>query len=504
MDNTKALADLIVGYINERRNDKEGRFYKDAPKNKKGIEIGGINSRLSKIVSRLIDDQAAVDAINKAKQPKEQAPLSFQQDRFQKLLNLLPEETIDDELSVLQAEHHQFSLSLEQEFDPITWLTNWTPKAKDISFATHVAKLTHSSSKSSSILDATTETSPRYLTTNSLTGAYIDTAAANAASLPIADVLNLSIDGISLLDCMKSGDDKVFSHLTDNKALIAEWCEGLKQAYDSTQKQSYFLNKQVYFPIKQPSNTPNDYDLLLPLVSSSLVHSLHLEHQKYYSEETTAAREQRRKEKYHPTETKSYPSKAYLHVTRSNHSNASSLNGKRGGRMALFCAAPPQWQSHVISVVNKSTIFDKQLSYQLRNETSELRDYLRLLHNKSLSTSEPDRNRVINKKLTYLSDAFFFYVQVINQNETTPNWTQDSDLPIEQQLLFEPLRDDNEAQTNLLDKQWLKDLSASYGLWLSRQIQTKQLPITNIQSAQWTQHFLLALKEYIAVQEVAL
>ncbi|GKT11567.1 MAG: CRISPR-associated protein Csy1 [Thiomicrorhabdus sp.] len=499
----KALAHEIKAYIRDRRDKKQESLFKDKPKkNKQGVvSNGAINARLAVIVENHLDDKEAYAAVIKSKKNKDQTSLEFQKVKYKKLLSLIPENIVDTDLLDLKSELHSLIQSSEDEYDTVTWLTEYSPKAKDISFATHVGKLTHSSSKSSSILDITTEKSDRYLTTNRLDNIVIDTASSNAASLPIAAVLQLSVDGISVLNCLKNGDVSFFKHITNNDTLINTWCNQLKQAYDSSQKKSYFLSKQTYFPIDD-----GHYHLLLPLKSSSLIHALHLEHKKYWDdEEREFARKQKSAKKYSSVETISYPNKAYLHVTGSNHSNASSLNGQRGGRVSLLPTTPPQWRSKGGSYLKKTSFFGKTLSYVLTDDINDLKKYLLLLKSKKLSISEPARHAVIMRKLEIISEHFFDYIQTINVRKAEEGWTCNSQLPIEQQLLLEPCRDDEIAKNVKINKEWQEKLSKSYGKWLNDQLKKKStLALKPIHTELWGRYFLNELREFIATQEVML
>jgi CRISPR-associated protein Csy1 len=495
-----SLARAIVSYIESRRDNKIESYYKDKPKrNKQGIIVNGaINIRLSELLKRITQEKEVIIFIEKSKKGKGQSPLAFQQEKHQKLLSLLPSDFFDEEILELKSSLHEFLVNIEEEYNSVTWLSKMASKAMDISFATHVAKLTHSSSKGSSILDVTADRINQYLTTNTLIEPAIDTASSNAASLPIADVLKLSVDGVSVLDCLKQDDTEIFQQLTDNQALIESWCNQLKQAYDSTQKQSYFLAKQTYFPIGG-----GEYHLLLPLTSSSLVHALHLEHKKYWDEEQELARTKKSDKKYSSIVIRTYPNKAYFHITGSNHSNASALNGQRGGRMALLAATPPQWSSRLPSYANKDDIFDKKLSYELGDEINDLKKYLLLIESKQLSASEPKRNAAVIRKLQAISEHLFEYIQQVNSCEGNQGWTIDSHLPIEQQLLFEPWRDDDNAQATKTNHEWQRTLSQSYSRWLNKQLKQKnKLLLTPIHEALWSEHFQHELREFVATQEL--
>jgi CRISPR-associated protein Csy1 len=501
---TEQLSKKIIGYIYSRRDKKEEEFLKaKAKKNKQGeITNGAINIQLLNIVKKLSDDTKTITIIEKAKKTREQTALAFQQDKYKQLMALIADDVIDGRLHTIKTKYQDFVLANNNEHAPVTWLNQWVVKAKDISFATHVGKLTHSSSKSSSILDTTVEINNSYLTTNSLDSLEVDTAATNAASLPIADVLKLTVNGISVLDCLKQGDKSLFQKLTNDDALIDEWGNQLKQAYDSTQKQSYFLSKQIYFPTQK-----GQYHLLLPLASSSLIHVLHLEHKNYWEDEQVIARKQKSAKMYSPAITCTYPNKALLSITSNikAHSNVSPLNKERLGKVSLLSATPPQWRSRLASYIERATVFDKALAFELREEINELKNYLLLIKNKSLSISEPKRNAAVMNKLQTISSQLFNYVETINNNETMVGWTIESKLSIEQQLMFEPWREDEAVKALKINNQWQKTLSKTYGRWLNQQLtQKSHLTPTTIHAALWADCFLLELREMVATQEVAL
>lgn len=505
----QALANEINAYVGMRRDNKEDNFLKSkSEKNKQGkVTNGAINERMltlvkelnkeKKLIKATEDIKKIIDETGKSKKTKEQTSLEFQQTKYNKLILLTGSDVSSQELFDLKAEYAEFVAVNNNEHETVNWLNEWTKKAGDISFATHVGKLTHSSSKSSSILDATTEKNDRYLNTNRLSNLEIDTAASNAASLPIADILKLSVNGISVIDCLKRNENTFFKKIIDNDTVVDTWCNELRQSFDSSKKQSYFLSKQIYFPTES-----SQYQLLIPLKSSSLVHAIHFEHKKYWDKEQEDARSQKSKKKYSATITCTYPNKAYLHVTGSNHSNASSLNGQRGGRIALLPAMPPQWRTNTISYVNKTSLFDKSLAFELKDEINELRNYLMLIKNKSLSISEPKRNATVIEKLRDISGQFFNYLEMINANESHKGWTANSKLPAEEQLAFEPWRKDEAAQAMKLSNEWKKTFSQNYGRWLNQQLAYKsKLKPTTIHAALWADCFLNELREMVAIQE---
>ncbi|WP_171044428.1 type I-F CRISPR-associated protein Csy1 [Pseudoalteromonas citrea] len=500
---SQALAKGIEVYLAMRRDKKHEDYLKSKPQKKKNVVSKGINIRLASIVKRLTDKSEAVKLIEKAKKAKDQTALVFQQQKYHNFLELLDADVVDTELSELKAENLQFVSELEAQHKPANWLDEWAIKAKDISFATHVAKLTHSSSKGSSILDSSLSSDKRYLTTNLLGDPEIDTASSNAASLPVADILKVEHNGFSVLDCLKAEDVSFFAEFTDDKEQIAKWVQGLKQAYDSDIKQSYFLSKQVFFPLGD-----QNYHLLLPLTSSSLAQALHNEHKQYFEDEQSLARQQRNNGKFSATPVVSYPNKAKYAVTRSKgnvtvHLNVSGLNKERNGFLYLLSSQPPGWQSKGKSYcgLDYKALY-KALSFLSKNELRDLNKYLKLLKNRELSDSQPARAAAITKKVQAIIHALFDEVMLANTVEET-NWTKASKLTLPYQLLFEPYRDDEQATAEKLAGKWQTVISKDFARWLNKQLDERQLKLGTIHLELWAKLFSQELRSFIAIQEVS-
>ncbi|MGF1764386.1 type I-F CRISPR-associated protein Csy1 [Aliivibrio kagoshimensis] len=380
------------------------------------------------------------------------------------------------------------------------WL-NWALDfGEDSYLATHIAKLTHSSSKGSSIDVRYHESCDKYNRYYVCTASnpVLDTAYPDNKYSSISQLYNIKVGNGYVGDYLRNENEAIFSKFSENAELIKLWAIGFSKFIKNEKKKSYFLSKQIYFPICN-----EQYHLLMPLTSSSLVHAIHLEHKKYWDEEQEKTRSQKNIKKYSETTTCTYPNKAYLHVTGSNHSNASSLNGKRGGRVALLPAMPPVWKSNTPSYVNKVSIFDKSLAFELINEIKELKHYLLLIKNKSLSISEPKRNEAVINKLQAISSQFFNYLEMINLNESLEGWTANSKLPNDQQLVLEPWREDEAAMVLKLNNKWQVSLAQTYGRWLNNQLDKKsKLQLSPIQARLWTDCFLIELRERVAIQEV--
>jgi len=458
-------------------------------------------------VKPIIKDNSTVkDNVAKIKKKKitkganKQDNINFTKATIDELISLFKQQKVLDDLVQSHKDILQEVLFIQGWNKYEQWI-GWALGFGEESYlATHVAKLTHSSSKGSSIdiryHRSCDKYDPLYLSTDKKP--ILDTAYPDNKYSSISQLYNIEIEGQHIGDLFRENGEKYLRVFTNNNELLKTWCDCFSKFIKNENKKSYFLSKQAYFPTGD-----NSYHLLLPLTSSSLVHELHLEHKRYWDEDQDVAREQKKNKKYSATITRTYPNKAYLHVTGSNHSNASSLNGKRGGRVALLPTMPPQWKSNFKLHINKTSIFDKSLCFELNYEVDDLKKYLLLIKNKSLSISEPKRNAAVINKLQAISDKFFIYVEQVNNSMSNTSWSCHTGFPIEQQLLFEPWREDEIAIAMKKNKQWEKILSQSYGRWLSKLLKQKdKLSLTPIHEAVWADAFSIELREFIAIQEV--
>jgi CRISPR-associated protein Csy1 len=501
---TKRIQKTIKEYIDDigeekiadRTLDKLDRLHKDF--------LANLFDQLKPLYKEFDEIKIKVEKAKKEKAPKSSTKLEkidFTKRVIDELTCLVKNYRVLNE--VLDSYKHfleqvRFIESWNQYEQWIDWTLDF---GEGSCLATHIAKLSHSSSKGSSIdvryFDSCGKYSSHFIYTNKQP--TLDTAYPDNKYSSISQLYNIKVDGVYIGDLLRENGSEYLNLFTKNKDLLDFWSNKFSELITNKSKHSYFLSKQIYFPV-----SGRQYHLLLPLTSSSLVHTLHLE-KKNTEDIQKSARRQKKLKKYSATITRAYPGKAYLHVTGSNHSNASSLNGQRGGRIALFPSMPPQWRTRLISYVSKTSLFDKTLAYELKDEINELKNYLLLMKSKSLSISEPQRNAAVINKLQDISGQFFNYLEKINANEGSHGWTVNSKLPIEEQLAFEPWRKDEVAQAKKISNEWQKVFSQNYGRWLNQQLATKsKLNPTAIHAALWADCFLNELREMDATQEVAL
>ena len=490
------MANEIRKYISERCDKKELSLLKDKPDKKKGT--GGINLRLELFAEKELGKaNEQLKLIKKTKKEKEQSALDFHKDKYQKLLALLQGFKQDNRLIDIVHEYQQTLEGLKSEHDYSKWLNEWSGKARDISFATHVAKLTHSSSKSTSVYDKTQSINLAYLTTNTIRDLAVDTAVANAASSPAGEILTLKVKNMSLLDYIKANDSAPFAELSENLGEIETWMKNFKQAYEKENKNSHFLSKQVYFPVKNKK-----YHLFLPLVSSSMAHAIFLKLKYQFNEENELARKQKDKNKFYENYVVSYPKRASLKVP-GKPQTASSLNGERGGRLTLFPSSPPRWTSKTRLPLKQKDLFNKKLSFQLKEEIFDLQRLLLIIKANEISMKKPEMHGAIVRNVLEIANGLFDQINNINLLSSEKGWTVNSDFPLHQQLLIEPGREDDAAVIEKNNKDWLNRIAEDFSAWLNRQLKHKLLNLTSIQQRFWQDIFFEELREYVAIKEVA-
>ena len=107
-----------------------------------------------------------------------------------------------------------------------------------------------------------------------------------------------------------------------------------------------------------------------------------------------------------------FPNRASISITASNHSNASQLNGKRGGRLGLFSCQPPVWHSQLKAPIYKTNFFyELSRNYEVKENIQYLSDFLTRFENLQLSIKDPKRMRWVEEWLENLADEVLVYVK---------------------------------------------------------------------------------------------
>lgn len=419
----------------------------------------------------------------------------FSPDKFSKNKRLLERLVREDPEIFIAME--EVSTVTQEKFQRNTWINDAAQKAGEVSIGmTHIAKLTHSSTKTSNI-DATifdkNSSKSLVVTVGCSKEIKKDFAYSTAAYAQIAEFLQL----IGKEICINPAALKPYAQDDDQ---AKEWQEQFSLAFNEKTKSSHILAKQIYFPLISAT----DYHLLTPLVSSSLAQVIY--DRIWETRRKDAPVNKARAEKTFSSETvSSFHRTAVLKATQTNHQNVSNLNGKRSGQLILLPAIPPQWQTQTQTKppIHLKTLFNKRLAAQAGEPLTELKNLLLAIKANTLSVNL-QRKQLIRNHITDIADVVFDYAAQIQGLKRYIGWSQDTQLPDHQQYWLDPLRPDADFQTAKATLDWSNDIVIDFSKWINRQIKHKQLTLGVAHEKQWQKLFAPLLREFNALAEVDL
>lgn len=455
------------------------------------------------------DDIEFIFDTRKNKKSKEQSALSFQRKRAIQFLRLKihPEEL---DIDRKKEDYRKKVDSLRSKFTPRKWLSENSKNAGSVNFATHVIKLTHSKIDSPSLFDCIHDQNSAYLTTSSLKRIIIDGAVAGNQFAPIFQFLELELEGIKLAEQLAK-DDHLFDSLLPldeinetTKAIVKTWTLEFRKALNSGAPASHSLAKQVYFPVDDKAKGVEwNYHLLCNVVSSSLAHTIH---EKVFDETQKDVKKAKEKERFSSEKLSRFVRRSTLGVTASNHSNASQLNAKRGGKLHLFTSQPPTWQTQLTPPIYRKSLFDYFSNPSITTELDYLRDFLLRFKQLDLSIKDPNRIRHLERWVHTIIDGLLFYVGSI-QN-LPPGWSDGKDIKLkkEHQYLLDPHRTDEAFQTARKGCDWQAGVRADFALWLNSRLRGKDKQFTpqKEHTRLWTKLLETPLREFMEPIEIEL
>ncbi len=379
---------------------------------------------------------------------------------------------------------------IEQEYSPVTWLDWASSSAKNISFSTHVAKLTHSSIKGATNIyfDKEDERS-NYFSTSSLVEKVVDVSQTDNKLAPIGKFLQLEHEGIKLADRLRDKDVSDLESFATTKEQLHSWKEDFYGAFQSAQPSSHSLAKQMYFPVE------NGYHMISPLVASSLEQALFekIQYSKY--KETKKIRDQKKAGKFHKEMTVYYPNLAILMVTASNHNNASPLNGKRGGKRYLFSSAPPpQWESTLRPPLYQTSLFYGEYERRVWRKVKSLQEYFLELEDEKSNKRIRDN---IKRSINWIVDTLFDYVAEIQSMRDSRGWSaEEGRLKASHRLWLDPYRDDEAFQSDRNSGLWQDEVCLDFGIWLNKKLEHKKMLFEKRDATRWAKLLKGRLREF--------
>jgi CRISPR-associated protein Csy1 len=385
---------------------------------------------------------------------------------------------------------------IELKYRPNIWLDWASANAKNISFATHVAKLTHSSIKgATNIYFDKVDKEPFFFSTSSLLEKATDVSQTDSKLSPVGKFLQLEVNNIKMADKLKKEDMSDLESFSTNEEQLVFWKENFNGAFKDTRPSSHFLAKQMYFPID------NGYHMISPLVSSSLEQVLYekIQYSKY--KESKKNREQKKNSKYHKEVNIWYPKLAILKVTGSNHTNASPLNGKRGGIRYLFPSTPPQWESTLKPPLNYTSLFRGEYERRVWKQTKELQEYLLKIKDNNPNMYIRDN---VRRNINWIIDTLFNYVAEIQNLKELSGWSQEEGrLKESHRLWLDPYCEDELFQAKRATKEWQDEVCLDFGLWLNKKLEHKEMLFVKINSDRWAKILKGRLREFERDLEVS-
>ena len=446
------------------------------------------------------------EKLKKSKKEKEQTAIVFQRGKYQKLVKLAVDIGVVG-WDIIDTDCQDALVKNFEKHQPRVWLNENCRHAEKISFSTHVAKMTHSSiSGATSIYDDQIASFKYYLTTASLAHKERDSALDNLSYAPVAEFLKIKTDEGSLQEAVMDNNVAVLSRFSEDLEEVQNWMNDLKKAFISERKKSHTRAKQIYWPV----TNSDEYHLLLPLVSSSMVHALDsklpvpLDRKNRKAKAITIdkVKDQYYKKKYSSDIYTYYPKKAIQQVTASNHGNASLLNGKRSGGINLLSCAPPQWKSVVRIPSKEGSLFVYKITEMTKESTEYLKRYLLALKANEVGLKKPHVRRDIRHTVNEISEKVFDYAISIQNLRKEAGWSKNSAMPLAHQLILDIHREDEEFRVHYRHKKWQKDLAKDFGKWLNSRLQHKKLKLGPIQGRLWGDIFLIQLQAFVAEMEI--
>jgi CRISPR-associated protein Csy1 len=228
------------------------------------------------------------------------------------------------------------------------WLFRNANKAKELNFATHNGKYTHTGvgKEMSCIAISLKSNCDGYLRTGNCIPRYIQVLLSydclgNAAALGVLDFLSLVLsDGTTIFELANQVSPRLQKELELDNESYQVICQQLMEIFpDQTTRETSDLLKQVYFPVG------SDYHLLSLLSPSTLMVELRerIRSEFLFSQNTKDGRDARRKGLYQAGYATIY-GLTEISYGGANAQNVGKLNAQSGGTTYVLSSQPPALQ----------------------------------------------------------------------------------------------------------------------------------------------------------------
>ena len=370
-----------------------------------------------------------------------------------------------------------FSLQLQRINNKTDFYNIWLCRSVELSGgvmpATHAAKLSHSKSSGSSILDRSNNKKGAFLTTSSLTNEIIDGTYENAGLSKQVKFLLLQHNNTYLFDAINDTNKAGLDHFAESPEELETWLKKYHDVLAQIPKADTLL-KQVYFPIESQK-----YHLLSVLKSSSLAQKLYDSHfSKNARNDKKPIEKARKNNKYAEGTTFWIPGVNKLMTTQRHPQNATTLNGKRGGAIRLLSCQPPVWKSELKPPIYHSSLFRGIHARGVKDDIEYLRNFLLRNERLDLSIRDPQKRQWLTKWGQHIIDTVLFYAQQVQK--LPAGWSNVPGIKLKQahQYFLDPYREDEAFQAARKGSDWQQVISQDFAIWLNSRLVGKDKQFT--------------------------
>lgn len=324
-----------------------------------------------------------------------------------------------------------------EKSEMISWFNSQLENtSKVIPEVSHVARLTHSSSKAISILDSVnSDNYPYLITTKNVNSEYLDASYKDAKFQTLSKFLTLSVKNSNKkLGTLLAENPDFFSLITNDEKLRKVWSDQVKIAYQHIPI-SHTLAKQVYIYIGD-----GNYHLVSPMLSSTLAHEIFKEIEKR-NDLNKLIEQARDKNEWSEVPYIRYPNTARLRVTGGNKivdiikaaSNVSILNIDRRGSLLLFSALPPKWETNS----NPPTSIKQLLQLGYSGRLFSQVEYLIKVFKENKLFINHERKLLLKELIEDIVYKIFDEIMLIRHSQPS-GWTENLSMPMYLRLLLDP------------------------------------------------------------------
>lgn len=363
----------------------------------------------------------------------------------------LKEAFTDENLSKIHSDH-----------EIVSWMNYIAENADKVSLnVSHVAKLTHSSSRAISLIDSIPQQKYHYLLTTQTANTQLnDDSYTDAKWSPVADFLNLNLpDCDKTLGKLLSENEECFAKISDDTEIKSIWKNKIAEAYVARKIKSHVLAKQVYIPVD------DHYHIISPVKSSALAHKIY-ETITWSRSNDNPIKLAKKNNQFHQGTYLHFYQIASLKVTKSKHLNASQLNQERAGGIYYFLASPPQWKADALPPQTIKQFLARCRTTQSVEIFKEIKRLFYVMKRENLSINLNRRN-VLTELLESIADEVIHQILWIQQSYAK-GWANDLEIEPYLRAFLDPI--ESKQQEN---KVFIDEFTEQVAKWINKNMGEK-------------------------------